>query len=361
VPPDLIVVDIAIPQFMDDKVLDAAQMSRYPGGSVYTRLVEVARSRGWEVTTADRFLATRPPFRKAVTLSNEFTGYLRPLLALGVKPGLLWSGESPNVAESFYRSLPRGSEPFRHACLFRGCLARLHPSVNGHPLFWPVPPDVDAPRPPWAERRLLAMVAAFKGVWRSPQGMIWNFPRDVGRRWAHAREPSTRFQDLYGLRLEVVRRLAPHGAFVLRGMGWERTLEGQTGRLRRPIRYANAPAPCDDKLEILGGSRYAMAIENAAYPGYVTEKIFDAFRAGTVPVYLGAPDIADFVPEDCFVDYRKHGTPERLWTHLREMPEGRWVEYRQAAMRFLGSARYDRHRELNVAMQWMDWLADAAG
>ena len=41
-----------------------------------------------------------------------------------------------------------------------------------------------------------------------------------------------------------------------------------------------------------------MAYENfRGRRGYISEKIFDALQAGSVPVYLGEERIAEFVPE----------------------------------------------------------------
>ena len=37
----------------------------------------------------------------------------------------------------------------------------------------------------------------------------------------------------------------------------------------------------------------------------MTEKLFDCFFSGTVPVYWGAPDVFDWVPADCFIDMRQ--------------------------------------------------------
>jgi hypothetical protein len=39
---------------------------------------------------------------------------------------------------------------------------------------------------------------------------------------------------------------------------------------------------------------FHLVIENCRYPGYYTEKLMDAFRSRCVPVYWGAPDIADY-------------------------------------------------------------------
>jgi hypothetical protein len=38
--------------------------------------------------------------------------------------------------------------------------------------------------------------------------------------------------------------------------------------------------------------------------GYITEKIFDCFYAGTVPIYYGASDISDFIDPKSFIDYQ---------------------------------------------------------
>ena len=48
------------------------------------------------------------------------------------------------------------------------------------------------------------------------------------------------------------------------------------------------------KEEGLCPYRFSVAIENAVAPGYFTEKILDCFATGTIPVYLGAPDIGVF-------------------------------------------------------------------
>lgn len=56
--------------------------------------------------------------------------------------------------------------------------------------------------------------------------------------------------------------------------------------------YANnIGGPVPDKLAFQRQYKFSIAYENSSSPGYCTEKIVDAFAAGTVPIYWGDPDI----------------------------------------------------------------------
>uniref|UniRef100_A0A7S1RBQ0 Fucosyltransferase n=1 Tax=Alexandrium catenella TaxID=2925 RepID=A0A7S1RBQ0_ALECA len=56
-----------------------------------------------------------------------------------------------------------------------------------------------------------------------------------------------------------------------------------------------------DKLGALRAYRVYLAFENDVQDSYVTEKAIDGFAAGAVPLYLGAPNVADYVPADGFI------------------------------------------------------------
>lgn len=48
--------------------------------------------------------------------------------------------------------------------------------------------------------------------------------------------------------------------------------------------------PIEDKTEGLAPYRYTVVIENSREPSYITEKLIDALRCRSVPIYWGAPD-----------------------------------------------------------------------
>jgi hypothetical protein len=61
----------------------------------------------------------------------------------------------------------------------------------------------------------------------------------------------------------------------------------------------------DSKRRFIKKYKFTIAFENYTYPGYHTEKIIDPMIAGSMPVYLGNPDIELFFNSDSFIDGRK--------------------------------------------------------
>ena len=47
---------------------------------------------------------------------------------------------------------------------------------------------------------------------------------------------------------------------------------------------------------------FSVAIENGQYGTYFTEKLLDCFATGTIPIYLGAPDIGNYFNKDGIID-----------------------------------------------------------
>jgi len=53
------------------------------------------------------------------------------------------------------------------------------------------------------------------------------------------------------------------------------------------------------KVDLLQDYKFYLAFENTfGEDGYVTEKVFDGFRAGCINIYAGAPDVSKHVPPD---------------------------------------------------------------
>ncbi len=103
-------------------------------------------------------------------------------------------------------------------------------------------------------------------------------------------------------------------------------------------KYLSYRGTIEIKNEILKSYKFAICYENARdIPGYITEKIFDCFFAGCVPIYWGAPNITDFIPANTFIDRRKFKSYEELYKYIKAMPKAEYMRYIDAIEKFIKS------------------------
>ena len=58
------------------------------------------------------------------------------------------------------------------------------------------------------------------------------------------------------------------------------------------------------KEEGLVDYMFSVCIENDEHDTYFTEKIFDSFYAGTVPIYLGCLNVEKYLPSNVFINFK---------------------------------------------------------
>jgi alpha(1,3/1,4) fucosyltransferase len=102
--------------------------------------------------------------------------------------------------------------------------------------------------------------------------------------------------------------------------------------------------PVESKKEYLKRYKFCICYENAhIYNGYITEKIFDCFVAGCIPVYWGAPDITDYIPANCFIDKRMFSTLDSLYHFMNNMDRQTYQTYLDNICAFLASPAAHRY------------------
>jgi alpha(1,3/1,4) fucosyltransferase len=96
----------------------------------------------------------------------------------------------------------------------------------------------------------------------------------------------------------------------------------------------------DQKSDVLSNTKFSICYENLRdEPGYITEKIFDCFLSGCVPVYWGANNVTDHIPSSCFIDRRSFASHEALFDYLNSMSAPRYEQYQSAIHDFLSSGQ----------------------
>lgn len=98
----------------------------------------------------------------------------------------------------------------------------------------------------------------------------------------------------------------------------------------------------DDKSKCYHQYRYAICYENIeGLRGYITEKILDCLVSGIVPIYAGSKDVADYVPENCFIKLRDFSDYDKLYDYIKNINEEQYNQYLQKADDFLNSSKSD--------------------
>ena len=140
--------------------------------------------------------------------------------------------------------------------------------------------------------------------------------------------------------------------FDLYGVDWDRLYIPFLGRLNFIIStiyrvfpilpkytiYKSYKGRVSSKRKVLSQYRFAICFENVSEPGYITEKIFDCFMAGSIPIYWGASEVLAGFPENTFIDVCRFDSYEDLYQYLDCMSEQEYQGYLDAIYTFLGSS-----------------------
>lgn len=109
----------------------------------------------------------------------------------------------------------------------------------------------------------------------------------------------------------------------------------------------NTGGASKNKVEFCSGYKFTIAFENYAAKGYVTEKLADAFAAGSLPIYWGAPDVGlDFNPRR-FVNARDFKDFHELTEYIRYLDgdDAAYLEYFKGPLFLKGQKCVDDFRD----------------
>ena len=111
----------------------------------------------------------------------------------------------------------------------------------------------------------------------------------------------------------------------------KRGLVDSMGRCEHNVDYnstagvINVPRGKDAKKKLMRSYAFVTAFENSYYPGYVSEKLLDALASGTLPIYLGAPNVWSMVPRDSLLNVNDYPTYDAIADRIEYLIENRGV------------------------------------
>ncbi len=158
--------------------------------------------------------------------------------------------------------------------------------------------------------------------------------------------------ELYSERMKAIKWFEKNHIedFDLYGTGWDEVTFGEnryinyilrrSGILRKlfATHLPSYKGKVERKKPILEKYKFSICYENARdISGYITEKIFDCFFAGCVPIYWGADNITEHIPKECFIDKREFDSYEKLYKYIKNMSDEEYINYLDNIENFLTS------------------------
>jgi hypothetical protein len=314
----------------------------------YFLLRDTFAARGIEVHTADYLLSGEKANRVNVYFSF---GMLDKWRTLAERPDVILSGfftfDAPIIQPGVFRALPTLSRHFRRIYSYTTpeALAKFGcRDMTFHKLYIPYTGE-GVIEELWSrtDRKFLTLL---------------NYNRLSRHRW----------NELYTERLRALEYFSRFGEIDLYGIGWDRApyvvgdtwIPATATRLHRWVRE-HVPfvrrhpwvdvidktwrGVAKNKYETQSGYTFTICYENMALPGWLNENIFDCFLVGTVPVFLGPPDITDYVPAECFIDRRQFASHDELRAFLKSRTAADVQRYKEAARAYLDSEQYRPFRK----------------
>ena len=136
--------------------------------------------------------------------------------------------------------------------------------------------------------------------------------------------------ELYSERIKAIKyfeKLNKFTGFEFYGTGWGK------------FHFRNYKGGVFNKLDILKFYRFSLCYENMKnISGYITEKMFDCFASGCVPIYWGASNVATYIPRNCFIAKEDFSSFEGLVSYLQNMKEDEYNGYILNIKNFLNSS-----------------------
>lgn len=238
--------------------------------------------------------------------------------------------EPPVVAPELYKSLSKLTALFEavyvHNTIGDGYSLNGVDTAKLKKLYWPQPYDAVIDKY-WHKSNRLHRIVVINGNHR----------------------PKSLTNELYSKRIEVITQLKKINCVDLYGRGWSKWWSRSSMWLpywkNRNALMSVYHGACSSKHDILSQYDFSLCFENMYMDGYITEKIFDCFYAGTVPIYMGAKNIEQLIPINTYIDFRNYKNISELENHLINMSTFELTNYKESARNFIQSKDFLSYRD----------------
>ena len=329
-------------------------------GSWLYYFIKKIRSTQIDILLAEEYLQKKQYSSDDVIISERRTKNTKLLLRTNACPLIVFTGEPPNADWKFYSRLYKDTKPYKHAFLFSGSEQHISKNVIFHPVYWP-----NNERSNFTESALASNAAIRKklimvsGNNKQHYALFAHNPyslRSIIRKLRAKLTPAMNFVNLFPFRMDAIVYFSHKNYFDLYGRGWENH-KFLTKEESEAVKRLN-PKQIGDKDLIVSKYQFALCFENTIFPGYVTEKIFDCFIAGCIPIYYGAPDIDEYIPANTFIDMRDFKGFDEWALYIEDISKEAIDQYRLNINQFLQSEYFLKFTDQYFANELFELVID---
>jgi len=337
------IVYAGLPEFMNNKVLDKEYMTQFHGGEAIYQLLNFFILKGFNVQTLDIYQNEK----------NHYDAYLISDMCPNVdfnkfyklSAFLTYSLESPIIANRFYFYLNYKIKNYKYLLSWVGTknLIKAKSKIKFLPIFWPNTINTIPEINNWNNREFLIMISGNKEPfkWQKEKinfGKITIFIKSLFSN-THTFLISNTLKIMklstYKEKINCINYFSLTNNFHLYGKGWDLKYF-ENSNYKGQIKEGPS-----EKLKILSKYKFSLCFENTIFDGYITEKIFDCFFTGVIPIYNGPIDIEKYIPKECFINYKNFKNLSDLNFFLTNLKNSDIEDYHNSTKLFLNSNKYE--------------------
>jgi len=342
------------PHFWEDKIFNREFMKTFPAGEGLTDLADELLKNGYDVVTHDKYL-------KFYSKENSF---LISEMAGGTNQNnqklnhaVSFSLESPIIASRYYHRIKNKTIHFKKIFDWDGISERVGSEkfISMH-----IPNKINKVlfNRSWNERKFLTVINSNKKAWqwywpefnfKNTQKILRSLISNLNTTWIKNIDPIMKCET-YSKRLDSILFFGGIDKIDLYGNLWDKEINNPKSNIAKNLKNIyRGKIPDNEKFSYLSQYKFSIVIENAIFPGYLTEKIFDCFFSGVIPIYLGDPQISQKLPLNTYIDLRKFSSNNELYSYLCSFSEDQFRLYLEAIKNFIESEKYYPYTTTNFA------------
>lgn len=319
-------IDPPAEAYDDERFFDInnPHLNRDSGILPFYNLKKDLENQGYKVTTFDHYSKyEKHEIKGALYISFGRKRDYDFLSELGLRLFAFYLFEPPLIDKKMYDSLPVLTLKFENVFIHNttgDCYSLKNVDQKKlRKLYWPQP-------------FALAEDSLFENPDRLNKVVVIN---------GHHKPRSFNGQELYSERIRWASALDEFIEVDLFGRGWMRKYSRANLWMVYLLNYFKIKkiykGSCSSKIEVMAKYKFSLCFENLKMDAYITEKIFDCFFSGTVPIYWGCTDIEKWIPTNCYIDMRKFKTAKDLGIYLNSITDSDILNFKKNAKDFLTS------------------------